>query len=64
VSNRETKPAEMLTIQEVAAKLRVSVRTVRRMVERQELAARKVGRQWRFPVKNVTDYMAQIAGPK
>lgn len=54
----------MLTIQEVAAKLRVSVRTVRRMVERQELAARKVGRQWRFPVKNVTDYMAQIAGPK
>jgi excisionase family DNA binding protein len=38
----------LLTLQEAAAYLRVSTRTVRRLVERGELEARYVGRSLRF----------------
>ncbi len=38
----------MLSVQEVAKKLKVSDETVRRMVRRGELSGRKVGSLWRI----------------
>lgn len=43
----------MLSIQEVARELRVSEKTVRRMLWRGELKGIRVGGQWRFPVENL-----------
>jgi len=40
-------PEPLLTVAEVAAVLRLSVKTVRRMIARGELPARQIGRQWR-----------------
>jgi excisionase family DNA binding protein len=37
----------LLTVAEVAAELRFSVKTVRRMIVRGDLPARRIGRQWR-----------------
>ncbi|MEW6721091.1 MAG: PTS sugar transporter subunit IIA [Thermodesulfobacteriota bacterium] len=43
----------MMSIQEVARELRVSEKTVRRMLWRGELKGIRVGGQWRFPVENL-----------
>lgn len=38
----------LMTVEEVAARFNVSPRTVVRLVERREMAAIRIGRQWRF----------------
>lgn len=43
-----TPESDILTIPEVAFYLKLPVSTVYRLVERRELPANKVGRQWRF----------------
>ena len=40
--------AELMTVEEVAAYLRVTKKTVYRLLERGSIPATKVGRQWRF----------------
>jgi excisionase family DNA binding protein len=46
---RKTRPtAEILTIRDVAAYLKLPVSTVYRLAERRDLPGHKVGRQWRF----------------
>lgn len=51
-----TVPPNYLTVQEVAAILRVSDQTIRAMCRRLEFAgARKVGDQWRIPY-HVVEY--------
>jgi excisionase family DNA binding protein len=40
---------ELLTPAEVALKMRVSAATVRRLIDRGEIAAFRVGHQWRIP---------------
>jgi excisionase family DNA binding protein len=47
---------EVLTINEAAELLRVSRRTVLRMIERKEIPVFKVGVQWRFN----RDYLLKI----
>jgi excisionase family DNA binding protein len=42
-----TAPEPLLTVAEVAAELRLSVKTVRRMIARGALPARQIGRLWR-----------------
>ena len=44
----------MMSLQEVAQELRVSEKTVRRMLWRGELRGIRVGGQWRFPIENLT----------
>ena len=44
----ETPISRLLTIAEVAEHLRVNVKTVRRWISTEELAAYRVGRQWRI----------------
>ncbi len=44
----KTTPLELLTIDDVAALCRVSSKTVRRWIKTRELAAAKLGAQWRI----------------
>ena len=43
----ELEPLRLLTIKEAAEVLRVNPRTVKSMIRRSELPARKVGSRWR-----------------
>lgn len=44
----KTSPLEVLTINDVASLFRVSPKTVRRWIQAGELAAAKLGNQWRI----------------
>ena len=48
--SKTTKPVpeQLLTIDDVAALCRVSTKTVRRWIKTRELAAAKLGAQWRI----------------
>jgi excisionase family DNA binding protein len=48
-----------LTVEEVAQKLRISTRTVRRWAAAGAISALRVGRQWRIPA----DALEQLAHP-
>ncbi|HEX6552075.1 MAG TPA: helix-turn-helix domain-containing protein [Ktedonobacteraceae bacterium] len=48
---------ELLKVQDVAARLHVNTRTVLRMVERGELDAVKVARNWRFQPQDIDTYL-------
>lgn len=45
----------MMSIQELAKKLRVSEKTIRRMLSAGRLRGIRVGGQWRFPVESLSD---------
>ena len=47
----------MLTLEEVADNLRVSVQTVRRLIDDGELVGIKVRGQWRVRQKDLDDYI-------
>ena len=47
----------LLTIKEVAEYLRVDPKTVRRLIEDGELAAHKIGRQWRISESDLKKYL-------
>jgi len=47
----------MLSIQEVARELRVSDKTVRRMLSRGEIRGVRVGGQWRFPIELLAELL-------
>jgi excisionase family DNA binding protein len=53
--------AEILTIRDVAAYLKLPVSTVYRLAERRELPGHKVGRQWRFHKSILDDWFRQHA---
>jgi len=53
--------AEVLTIRDVAAYLKLPVSTVYRLAERRELPGHKVGRQWRFHKSILDDWFRQHA---
>jgi excisionase family DNA binding protein len=48
---------ELLTIEEVARILKVSVQTVRRMIDEGELQARKIRGQWRIKREDLRNYI-------
>jgi excisionase family DNA binding protein len=48
---------EMLTVEEVAAILRIPAKTVYLLIQRKELPARKVGRQIRVSQQSLRTYM-------
>jgi len=51
--------AEIMTVYDVAAYLRVSVSTVYRMATRREIPGFKLARDWRFSRKTIEDWMAE-----
>jgi excisionase family DNA binding protein len=58
-SKRHTAASGILTAGEVADYLRVHRSTIYRLLERQELPAFKVGRDWRFDVKEIDRWRAE-----
>jgi|SRR5581483_3919533 excisionase family DNA binding protein len=53
--------AEVLTIRDVAAYLKLPVSTVYRLAERRDLPGHKVGRQWRFHKSVLDEWFRQHA---
>jgi excisionase family DNA binding protein len=49
-------PERLLTIPDVADLLQVSEKTVRRLIDSRELAAAKLGAQWRIRPRDLDDY--------
>ena len=47
----------LLTIQEVADRLRVNQKTIRRWIDAKELPAFKLGRQWRISEQNLRQFL-------
>ena len=56
---RRDPRTDLLTIREVAERLKVSVKTVRRLIQRGELEACQVGRQWRVSEADLIIYLAR-----
>lgn len=52
-------PDRLMTIQDVADRLRVSGRTVMRWIKSKELAAFKLGRQWRISDKDLKHFLRE-----
>lgn len=50
-------PETLLTIEQVAEQLQVSVRTVRRIMDADELKGFKIGKRWRFTQSEVEAYL-------
>jgi excisionase family DNA binding protein len=60
--DRKARPvAEILTIRDVAAYLKLPVSTVYRLAERRDLPGHKVGRQWRFHKSVLDEWFRQHA---
>ena len=55
----KTQPDEtrLLSVEEVARRLNVSPRTVKRRILEGELAAHKIGPQWRIAMRDVESYL-------
>lgn len=47
----------LYTVKEVAGHLGLTDDTVRRLIQRRELEASKVGHDWRIPESGITDYL-------
>lgn len=53
---------ELLTIEEVARILRISEYTAREMCKRQEINARKIGRNWKVKQEDLRKYIDAVYG--
>lgn len=56
----ESRNDQVLTLAEAAARLGVCVATVRRMIDRDKLPARRVGRQFRIPLDAFERWIEQL----
>jgi excisionase family DNA binding protein len=54
----------LMTVQEVASYLRVTTKTVYRLLEARGIPAKKVGRQWRFDQEMIDVWLSQKSGSK
>ncbi len=48
---------EFITVEELAERLKVNPRTIQRIIQRKELPALRVGRQWRFKREWVSEWL-------
>jgi len=48
---------EYITVEELADALKVSPRTIQRIIDRKELPAIRIGRQWRFRRQWVDEWL-------
>jgi excisionase family DNA binding protein len=49
--------SEFITVEELAERLKVNPRTIQRIIQRKELPAIRVGRQWRFRREWVSEWL-------
>jgi excisionase family DNA binding protein len=55
---------ELMTLEEVANYLRVTTKTIYRLIERRAIPVRKVGRQWRFDKSSIDIWLHQSSVEK
>lgn len=55
-------PETLLTIEQVAEQLQVSTRTVRRLMDKDEIKGFMVGKRWRFTQSEVDAYVKRQQG--
>jgi excisionase family DNA binding protein len=55
---------ELMTLEEVANYLRVTTKTIYRMLDKQAIPATKVGRQWRFDKASIDIWLRQMSVEK
>lgn len=60
---REDTARPMLTVEQTAALLAVSTKTVRRLLHRGELIGYRVGTAWRISHDDLEDYLRRRRGP-
>jgi len=53
----QLEPCDLLSIQEVAGRLDISVRTVYKYIKEERIKAVKIGRMWRIPVAVYLDFV-------
>jgi excisionase family DNA binding protein len=51
----------LITVREAANYLRISARTVYRLIESGQLGAVRIGKQWRIPANDLPGAVAQVA---
>lgn len=56
--------ARLMTVEEVARYLRVTERTIYRLLKRGDIPATRVGRQWRFERASIDEWLRQTATKK
>lgn len=54
-----SQPEAVLTIREVSEYLRLAESTVYKLAQKGKLPGRKIGGAWRFPKKNLDDWLQQ-----
>jgi excisionase family DNA binding protein len=52
----------LVTVREAASFLRISARTVYRLIEAGEIGAVRIGKQWRIPMSDLPGKDARLAG--
>jgi len=52
-----TEPERWYSVEEIASHLGVSKETIYRWVEKEKIPAHKVGRQWKFRVSEVDEWV-------
>ncbi len=50
---------KLLTLEEVASYLRVTKKTIYRLLEKKDIPAKKVGHQWRFNKASINEWLGQ-----
>lgn len=53
----DLQPEKYYTLSEVAKRLKLSTRTVRRKLSTQELSGFKIGNQWRFTENHIRSFV-------
>lgn len=57
--NRSLTQERLLTLQDIAGHLRISLKTARRWIDSGELAAFKIGRQWRISETDLRKFLRE-----
>ncbi len=64
MKKEEAQVTELMTLEEVASYLRVTKKTIYRLLQRRNIPATKVGRQWRFEKGAIDDWLRQSSVEK
>ncbi|MBN1902009.1 helix-turn-helix domain-containing protein [Candidatus Sumerlaeota bacterium] len=54
---KQEKKVDYVTVEELAKNLKVSMRTIQRIIHRKQLPAIRIGRQWRFRKEWVDEWL-------
>jgi excisionase family DNA binding protein len=54
---KQEKKIEYITVEELAKNLKVSARTIQRIINRKQIPAIRIGRQWRFRKEWVEEWL-------